>query len=150
MKREKAEKLQQNNPKLRLYSKKLGEIRSFFCNGDNSVFAEKLGVSTAYTSSLCNAKEPITQRTLDKILRIFPEVSPAWLYFDEGEMLRTDNSSQSGSVGENSGIIVQHGDHSTYNNHTNLMQLVFDQQRTILELTEQNKMLTQIIANKLP
>ena len=28
MKREKAEKLQQNNPKLRLYSKKLGEIRS--------------------------------------------------------------------------------------------------------------------------
>jgi hypothetical protein len=87
MKKDKAERLHQNNPKLSEYSQKLSEIRSLFCNGDNKAFAQKLGVSTAYSSALCNAKEPITQRTLEKILKIFPEVSKTWLYFDEGEML---------------------------------------------------------------
>lgn len=143
MKREKAEKLLQNNPKLGLYSKKLGEIRSLFCNGDNSVFAEKLGVSTAYTSSLCNAKEPITQRTLEKILKIFPDVSPAWLYLDEGEMLRTDNSNQGGTVGENSGIIVQHGDNSTYNNNSDLLSVVHAQQETISRQSDTIATLTE-------
>lgn len=46
-------------------------------------------------------------------------------------MLRTDSSTQSGSVGENSGIIVQHGDNSTYNNHSDLISVVRAQQDTI-------------------
>ena len=46
-------------------------------------------------------------------------------------MLRTDNSTQSGSVGENSGIIVQHGDHSTYHNNSELLSVVQAQQETI-------------------
>jgi len=87
MKKDKAERMLQNNPKLSEYSKKLGIIRAELCGGDNKVFAEKLGVSTAYSSALCNAKEPITQRTLEKILTTFPEVNRSWLYFGEGEML---------------------------------------------------------------
>ena len=72
MKKDKAERMLQNNPKLSEYSKKLGIVRAELCGGDNKVFAEKLGVSTAYSSALCNAKEPITQRTLEKILTTFP------------------------------------------------------------------------------
>ena len=46
-------------------------------------------------------------------------------------MLKSDNSTQKGNVGDNSGIIVQHGDHSTYNNNPNLEYVVRAQQETI-------------------
>jgi len=66
-------------------------------------------------------------------------------------MLHQDNSSQSGNVGDNSGIIVQHGGGGdTYNNNqAELLELIKSQQQTIQELTEQNRLLTQIIASKL-
>lgn len=133
-------------------AKNIAKIREFCCNGNNMLFSEKLGVSLQYASSLCNGKERVTEKTLEKILTAFPEVSRAWLYFGEGNMLKSDNSAQHGTFGENNGIIVQHGGGGdTYNNQSNaeLIQLVVSQQKTIHELTEQNKILTQIIKERI-
>ena len=153
MNRKKIEKLEQNNQKLCEYSKRLNEIRSKLCDNNNQKFANLLGVSTGYASNLCNKKEAITDRTLQKILKIFPEVSSTWLYLGEGEMLKTDSSRQRSSVaGDNRGIIVQHGDNSTYNNNSELASVVLAQQETINKqqatitaLTETNRQQTEQI-----
>ena len=69
---------------------KIQEIREKLCKNDNSIFAAKIGVSKQYASGLCTASERITDKTLEKILKFFPEVSRAWLFSDEGEMLLCD------------------------------------------------------------
>ena len=72
---------------------KIQEIREKLCKNDNSIFAAKIGVSKQYASGLCTASERITDKTLEKILKFFPEVSRAWLFSDEGEMLRSSSNS---------------------------------------------------------
>ena len=76
---------------------RIQEIREILCNGDNAEFSAKMGFSKQYASGLCTASERITDKTLEKILKVFPEVSRSWLFFGEGEMLRS--SSASGSEG---------------------------------------------------
>lgn len=73
----------------RIRANRIKEIRKYFCNGNNAEFAMKLGVSKQYSSGLCTAGERILEKTLDKILDVFPEVNRSWLYFGEGEMLST-------------------------------------------------------------
>jgi len=66
----------------------------------------------------------------------------------ENEHLRLENEALKSPSG-GAGIIVQHdGGNNTYNNNTDLMQLVTSQQMEIRDLTEQNRRLTEIIANK--
>ena len=49
----------------------------------------------------------------------------------------------------NIGIVVQHdGGGNNYSINADMQQLVASQQKTILNLTEQNATLTKIIANK--
>ena len=67
----------------------------------------------------------------------------------ENERLRLENEALK-SPSSGAGIIVQHdGGNNNYNNNTDLMPLVTSQQMEIRDLTEQNKKLTEIIANKL-
>lgn len=66
---------------------RIKEIRSNLCKGDNGVFAEKLGKSKQYTSSLCNGNESIGKKITEQILEAFPEVNRTWLILGEGEML---------------------------------------------------------------
>ena len=65
---------------------RIAEIRQKFCNGNNAEFAQKLGFSKQYTSGLCTAGERITEKTLEKVLNAFPDVSRTWLYFGDGPM----------------------------------------------------------------
>ncbi len=131
-------------------SSRIDQIRQYFCNGVNVDFAAKIGKDPTYTSQLCTGTKSIGNKIIEKILETFPEVSKTWLYLGEGEMLRTDNSTQHNTVSDNKGIIVQHGGGGDiYNNHADLMQVVLSQQKTIQELTEQNKILTRLIADKL-
>lgn len=132
---------------------RIAKIRQLFCDGKNTEFAAKIGKDTTYTSQLCNGSKPAGKKMLEIILDAFPEVRPAWLYLGEEPMYNTNmdiNKKPQAIPKENYGIIVQHGGNGdTYNNHPDLMQVVLSQQKTIQELTEQNKILTQIIANKL-
>ena len=121
-----------NQRKFSAISARICKIRDKFCYGDNTEFAAKLGVSTSQTSNLCGGKFSVGKSSIEKILNAFPEVSKDWRVNGEGAMLRTDSSTQKSRVnGDNSGIIVQHGDNSTYNNHSELLSVVHSQQETI-------------------
>lgn len=67
----------------------------------------------------------------------------------ENEKLRIENEQMKSSSG-NTGIVVQHdGGGNSYSINADMQQLVASQQKAILNLTEQNAALTNIIANKL-
>ena len=130
---------------------RIAEIRQFYCNGNNVDFAAKLGKDPTYTSQLCNGSKAPGKKILNLILKVFSNVSRVWLYFGEGVMHEGDRVIHGDmSPMKNNGIFINHNNGgSTYNNYAELMQIVLSQQKTIQELTEQNKMLTQIIANKI-
>lgn len=83
-KKEKRNELELENSRKR--ANRISKIRELYCDGNNVVFAEKLGVSKQYSSGLCTAGERISERTLEKILKIFPEINRTWLFFGEGDM----------------------------------------------------------------
>ena len=142
----------ENNENSSKISDRIAKIRVNLCNNNNYLFAAKIDKSIQYASALCTGASKPGKKMMEEILSAFPEVSRAWLFFGEGNMLEADNSTQYGKIGENTGIIVQHGGGGdTYNNQINseLMQIVKSQQQTIQELTEQNKILTQIIKEKI-
>ncbi|MBR3783982.1 MAG: hypothetical protein IKJ78_05930 [Bacteroidales bacterium] len=139
---------------------RIAEIRQRICDGNNTNFAAKIGKNTTYTSQLCNGSKPAGKKMLEIILEAFPEVRPAWLHLGEGPMMKTDEidfsqhsmrkEHHSSSPTVNNGIVVQgDGGGNTYYSNSDLMQIVISQQKTILELTEQNKKLIDVLANKL-
>lgn len=93
--------------------------------------------------TIYNIKENISEPVARKIAEKYPQFRYEWLLTGEGPMLRTDNSNQGGTVGENSGIIVQHGDHSTYNNNSDLLSVVHAQQETISRQSDTIATLTE-------
>lgn len=89
---------------------RIAQIRLQFCNGNNTLFATQIGKKPSYTSQLCNGSKAAGKTILEEILSFFPEVSRAWLYFGEGEML-VENSGSIGIVAgggsiSNSGTIA--------------------------------------------
>ena len=68
-----------NNEKMRM-------IREKLCDGNNIVFAEKMGVSPEYASNICRFKT-VGGRVLNRVAQAFPEVNKSWLFYGEGEML---------------------------------------------------------------
>lgn len=66
---------------------RISEIRDHFCDKNNKKFAEMLGISTSRASNLCNSEPSIGTNIKERILKAFPEVSRAWLYFGDGDML---------------------------------------------------------------
>ncbi|MBQ7735080.1 MAG: hypothetical protein IJT61_03980 [Bacteroidales bacterium] len=130
---------------------RIAKIRHLFCNGKNIEFAAKIGKDTTYTSQLCNGSKPAGKKMLEIILDAFPEVSRQWLYFGEGEMMVNDyqvNNQSNVTVG---GDNIVNGSTKTtaVAESRDLMEIIRSQQKTIQDLTEQNKKLTEIIANKL-
>lgn len=120
-----------DNEKKSYASRIIDEILQF--SGLNQAnFCKEIGVSQSFVFDIKTGKTTrITEKNADKIIDRFPSISKLWLLTGEGSMLKSDNSTQKGNVGDNSGIIVQHGDHSTYNNNPNLEYVVRAQQETI-------------------
>ena len=90
-------------------SERIAKIRRFYFKNKYEDFAIKLEVSVKYASGLCNKKEVITEKTLEKILKTFPEISRNWLYFGEGEMFyhSAGTISNTATGNTNVGSIVQ-------------------------------------------
>lgn len=65
---------------------RLSKIREVYCGNSNVDFAEKIGKSPTFTSSLCQGVKNPGRKMLEKILATFPSVSRSWLYFGEGSM----------------------------------------------------------------
>lgn len=78
-----------NGEKFNEKSLRINKIRDYFCDGNNKLFAKKLGISTTQASNLCGGKINIGEKSLYKVLFAFPEVSKAWLFRGEGQMLST-------------------------------------------------------------
>lgn len=138
-----------NECKISKNSDRINQIRQYFCDGKNDVFASKIGKSWQYASAICNGKKQAGNGMLEEILTAFPEVSRTWLYFGEGEMLRTDNSNEQHNVHVGGDNIVNGSSKNTMDGMDRLLDIISSQQKTIQELTEQNKVLTQIIASKI-
>jgi len=71
-------------------SQRIAKIRHIFCEDNNSIFADKLGIKEPYASNICNGTKSTGDKLLSKILDSFPAVSKCWLYFGEGDMLRPE------------------------------------------------------------
>ena len=71
-------------------SKRISKIRQDFCEGKNTVFAERIGKDASYASQICGGAKVPGRGVLEEILTVFPEVSRPWLYFGEGRMLVAD------------------------------------------------------------
>jgi len=82
-----------NEEKLTKKWQRIAKIRTYFCEDNNVLFAEKIGKKAAYTSQLCNGSKEAGNKMLEEILAAFPEVNRTWLYFGEGEMLKADEQS---------------------------------------------------------
>ena len=72
-------------------SNRLDKIRKVYCEGKNTVFAERIGKDTSYTSQICNGTKSVGKSVMETILTAFPEVNRSWLYFGEGPMDRSQN-----------------------------------------------------------
>ena len=76
--------------------KRIAQIRQYFCDGNNVIFAERLGKEPTYTSQLCNGTKATGKKILGLILQKFPDVSRVWLFFGDGEMLSAGGDAAKG------------------------------------------------------
>lgn len=96
-------------------NERIKKVRDTFCNGDNSLFSEKIGTSKQYASNICNEGKNVGAKVLDKILNIFTEVNPIWLKLGEGDMLKDQSNVKfSGSYISENLIDVTHVTLKTY------------------------------------
>lgn len=65
---------------------RIRQIRDYFCFGNNTEFAKKLGVNTNQSSALCCGKQSVGLESIEKVLAAFPDVSRRWLLTGEGSM----------------------------------------------------------------
>lgn len=107
--------------------KKLVEIRENLCKNRSNLLAEKLGISPQVLSNIISGKRGVGKKTADRILVAFPEISPLWLYKDEGPMLVADNGAQ---------VITGDNNHHNTTNSVNdrLLSIIEQDQRERLEL----------------
>lgn len=130
-------------------SDRITQIRTYLCNDSNIIFASKINKSTQYASALCKGSSNPGKGMMEELLTAFPEVNRSWLYFGEGPMLtptNTNNQSHFHVEGDN---IINGSSKNTMDGFDRLLDIISSQQKTIQELTEQNKILTRLIAEKL-
>lgn len=83
--------MEKNQDKNKEIGRRIAQIRQEFCDGNNITFAAKIGKDPTYTSQLCGGTKSQGKKILELILSVFPEVSRSWLFFGEGEMLRSSS-----------------------------------------------------------
>ena len=71
----------------------------------SSSFADKIGVSRGTISHILNGRNDPSKDTIDKILKAFPDISPAWLWSGTGqtynihERIQIKSAASSGQLG---------------------------------------------------
>ena len=72
---------------------RIEKIRTKFCNGNNTTFAQMMGEKTNTTSGWISGKRGIGLNVISKILQKFPTVNPSWLLLNDGKMLKSGDES---------------------------------------------------------
>lgn len=91
-----------------LLTRRIRRIRLELCEGNNALFASRLGKSRQHISALCSGKSHAGRSTLDGILKAFPTLSREWLYFGNGDMLTDAPTPPSAPVAETLADIADH------------------------------------------
>lgn len=99
-------------------NERFNQIRDSFFDGDNKLFAAKIGEKEQNLSSICTGSRSVGLATIMKLLRSIPDVDANWLLMGDGNMLKprqsVGNITDSKVIGVNvngSGIIIN-PDHS--------------------------------------
>lgn len=66
---------------------RINQIRDIFFNGDNRLFASKIGEKEQNLSSVCSGKRPAALTVISRILSNLTNINANWLIIGEGEML---------------------------------------------------------------
>jgi hypothetical protein len=69
-------------------NERIKKVRDEFCDGNNKLFAETLGVSPQYASSITKKGKNVGDKVLSGILEKFPSLNPVWLKMGVGAMLK--------------------------------------------------------------
>ncbi len=135
---------------------RIKQIRDKFCNGDNAEFAEILGVSPQYASNISNAGKHVGTKTLNKILKLFPSVSPIWLKMGEGDMIKQEPVSQNIVVGNSKGVainseganIMVNEPAEEYYNRQKQIELLKEKVKDLERLLEEKERTIQLLMKK--
>ena len=113
-------------------------------------FAKNLEINADELYNLNSGRKVnFSQELRAKIIKKYEQIDPVWLLTGEEPMLRTEiqhNEQQNVSIGGDN--IVNGSSKTTSEGLLAVMELVMSQQKTIQDLTEQNKMLTRMIAER--
>lgn len=120
-----------------------------------SKFEQEVGLSNAYVN---NIRVSIQPKTLEKIVRRYPELSRAWLLTGDGDMLRpsdVDATSQAQSATENADQRQQgNGNSNTQNvsgdpkNLTEALKIINDLSKKNQEMTERLFVIVERLLDK--
>lgn len=66
---------------------RINQIRDIFFNGDNRLFASKIGEKEQNLSSVCSGKRPAALTVISRILSNLTNINANWLITGDGEML---------------------------------------------------------------
>ena len=80
-----------NLPKIKQKSERINKIRSVLCDGNNTLFSQKIGKTKSYCSQICSGSKQIGNGMIEEILAAFPQVNRVWLMLGEGDMLIKDD-----------------------------------------------------------
>ena len=130
-------------------NERFNQIRDSFFDGDNKLFAAKIGEKEQNLSSICTGSRSVGLATIMKLLRSIPDVDANWLLMGDGNMLKprqsVGNITDSKVIGVNvngSGIIIN-PDHSE-----RIIQAIEKQQKqNELFLQHITKVINIIISN---
>lgn len=133
--------------RFKLISEELRKLNKVASDAD---FARILGISRGEMSNVLAGRRPVSRRIVDNLTTAFPEYSAGWLLTGEGEMLRTNTSTASGSSVSIAGEEIKENNIQV-NTDASIAQLIAEvaaQRRVTEKVLEQNSELIAIIAGK--
>ena len=113
-------------------------------------FAEIVGISRTQFSEIVTGKRILSDKAIHKIISAIPEINEEWLRTGEGEMLRSNTSTASGSSVSIAGEEIKENNIQV-NTDASIAQLIAEvaaQRRVTEKVLEQNSELIAIIAGK--